>query len=202
LEELMANGGYDFQEIHDTFRPKLIRYLTRLAGEGEAEDLCQEVFTKINKALAGLRAEASLASWVYRIATNTFYDRVRSRSYRQSQAETLTSTEEFDAFSEQTPGVEGVPASIENQVIRSEMIDCVRSYIDQLPEDYRIVLLLSEEEGFKVREIAEILQLSLDNAKVRLHRARAKLKESLKENCDFYLDERSEIACDRKQGCD
>ncbi len=82
------------------------------------------------------------------------------------------------------------------------MIDCIRSYIDQLPDDYRLVLLLSEEEGFKNREIAEILQLSLDNVKIRLHRARARLKELLKGHCDFYLDDRSELACDRKQDRD
>ena len=74
--------------------------------------------------------------------------------------------------------------------------------IDQLPETYRTVLLLSEEEGFKNREIAEILQVSLDNVKIRLHRAKSKLKVSLQNNCDFYLDERSEISCDRKQQCD
>jgi RNA polymerase sigma-70 factor (ECF subfamily) len=87
-------------------------------------------------------------------------------------------------------------------MIRQEMIECIRGYINQLPEDYRVVLLLSEEEAFKNREIAEILNISLDNVKIRLHRAKEKLKKLLKGNCEFYLDERSEVACDRKQSCD
>jgi RNA polymerase sigma-70 factor (ECF subfamily) len=79
---------------------------------------------------------------------------------------------------------------------------CIRNYIEQLPEDYGTVLVLSEVEGFKNREIAEILEVSLDTVKIRLHRARAKLKESLGTHCNFYLDERSELACDRKETTD
>ncbi len=198
----MAACDLDFQQIHESYRPRIIRYLTRLAGEHDAEDLCQEVFTKIDLALKDFRGDAELSTWIYRIATNAFHDRVRSRSYHQQQKETLAPAEELDAL-QQGAAINDAPTpSIEQQVIRDEMIGCIREYIDQLPEDYRIVLLLSEEEGFKNREIAEILQISLENVKVRLHRARARLKESLKGNCNFYLDERSEIACDRKQGCD
>jgi len=80
------------------------------------------------------------------------------------------------------------------------MIECIRGYINQLPEDYRVVLLLSEEECFKNREIAEILQISLDNVKIRLHRAKEKLKEFLESNCEFYLNGQIDITCDRKQG--
>jgi len=84
------------------------------------------------------------------------------------------------------------------QLIRQEMNSCIRDYIEQLPEDYRTALVLSEIEGFKNREIAEILGVNLDTVKIRLHRARGRLKESLGRHCQFYLDERSELACDRK----
>lgn len=89
----------------------------------------------------------------------------------------------------------------EHQVIRREMNKCIRDYINQLPEDYRVVLLLSDVEGFKNPEIAEILKISLDCVKIRLHRARVKLKDSLGRHCCFYLDERGELACDRKKSC-
>jgi len=58
---------------------------------------------------------------------------------------------------------------------------------------------LNELEGFTNQEIADILQISLDAAKIRLHRARTKLKKALEAGCNFYLDEQSELACDRKQ---
>jgi RNA polymerase sigma-70 factor (ECF subfamily) len=88
---------------------------------------------------------------------------------------------------------------VDQQLIRREMNSCIREYIEQLPEDYRAVLVLSEVECLKNREIAEILGVSLDTVKIRLHRARARLKESLGSHCRFYLDERSELACDRKE---
>ena len=82
------------------------------------------------------------------------------------------------------------------------MSDCVREFVDRLPPDYRTIIVLNELEGFTNREIAEILQISLDTAKIRLHRARAQLKKSLESGCDFYLNEGSELACDRKQPVD
>ena len=78
------------------------------------------------------------------------------------------------------------------------MSACVHEYVDRLPPDHRTVLILKEIEGFKNREIAEILQISLDNVKVRLHRARARLKQELDEGCDFYYNEDGSLACDRK----
>jgi len=197
----MPEHELEFQQIHDVYRPRIARYLARLAGEDDAEDLCQEVFAKVDRGLGSFRAEAGLSTWIYRIATNAFHDRLRSRSYRQRRMETPSPAEEIDGLKD-VPDTADRPPSAEQQVIREEMIACIRGYIDQLPEDYRLVLLLSEEEGFKNREIAEILQISLENVKIRLHRARAKLKESLEGHCDFYLDERSEIACDRRQNDD
>ena len=194
----MADEVFDFEKLHTRYRPKIHRYLCRLAGENEAEDLCQEVFVKVERNLTSFRNEAQLSTWLYRIATNSFYDRLRSPSFKQKSKEYPIeiddNTLEKRDFTtqQQKPG-------IDQQVIRDEMNACIRGYIDQLPENYRTVLLLSEEEGFKNREIAEILQVSLDNVKIRLHRAKAKLKVSLQGNCDFYLDERSEISCDRKQ---
>lgn len=196
----MVTSQLDFQEIHETYRYKVTRYLAQLAGEDEADDLCQEVFAKIDRSLGNFRGEAGLSTWIYRIATNTFHDHLRSRTGKQQQAETLVSNDMLEELP--VDSLADVASGIDQKFIREEMIDCVRGYIVQLPEDYQVVLLLSEDEGFKNREIAEILQLSLDNVKVRLHRARARLKESLKSNCEFYLDERSEIACDRKQHCD
>ena len=197
----MADNAFDFEKLHAHFRPKIHSYLCRLAGESEADDLCQEVFVKVERSLVSFRNEAQLSTWIYRIATNSFHDRFRSASFKQKSKEHPieiddSTLEDRDFITQQQkPG-------IDQQVIRGEMNVCIRGYIDQLPEVYRTVLLLSEEEGFKNREIAEILQISLDNVKIRLHRAKAKLKGSLQSNCDFYLDERSEIACDRKQQCD
>jgi len=149
----MKETELDFRQIHDAYRPRIARYLARLAGEDEAEDLCQEVFARVDRGLGSFRGEAGLSTWIYRIATNAFHDRLRSRSYKQRQKETVPPSGELDGL-EDLPDAEERPPTAEQQVIREEMIACIRGYIDQLPEDYRLVLLLSEEEGFRNREIA------------------------------------------------
>lgn len=84
-------------------------------------------------------------------------------------------------------------------VIKKEMNECIDEYIASLPHDYKAIILLSELEGLSNKEIAEILDLSLDNVKIRLHRARTRLKEVLDDACDFYYTDENTLACDRKQ---
>ena len=79
----MSNDESEFQKIYDSFRPKILRYLTRLVSEYEAEDLTQEVFVKINQALKTFRGESQLSTWIYRIATNVALDRLRSPSFQR-----------------------------------------------------------------------------------------------------------------------
>jgi len=86
---------------------------------------------------------------------------------------------------------------IDQTVIRKEMSECVKEFIDRLPSDYKTVMLLSELEGFKNREIADILQVLLNTVKIRLHRARAMLKKELNDGCTFYHSEQNTLACDR-----
>ena len=79
------------------------------------------------------------------------------------------------------------------------MSECIKEHIETLPPDYKTIIVLSELEGLANKEIAEILDISIANVKVRLHRARAKLKVVLDEACDFYYTGQSTLACDRKQ---
>jgi RNA polymerase sigma-70 factor (ECF subfamily) len=76
------------------------------------------------------------------------------------------------------------------------MNECIRGNIEKLPETYRVVLTLSEYEGLKNNEIAEILGITLDTVKIRLHRARVKLKEELESNCEIHWIE--EMPCSVK----
>jgi RNA polymerase sigma-70 factor (ECF subfamily) len=92
--------------------------------------------------------------------------------------------------------------SAEREAIRTEMNECIREFVDNLPENYRTVIILSELKDLKNQEIAEILGVSLDAVKIRLHRARIKLKEEFEAGCDFYYNEDSELSCDRKQKSD
>jgi RNA polymerase sigma-70 factor, ECF subfamily len=199
---IMMDRELDFQEIYSTFQPRILGYLSRMFGAEEAEELTQEVFVKVDKALQEFRGEAQLSTWIHRIATNAALDRLRNPSFRQRARECVpvdSGTERVTELQDQNVWTGETRPDVDQQLIRLEMNGCIREYIEQLPEDYRAVLALSEVEGLKNREIAEILGVSLDTVKIRLHRARARLKESLGNHCNFYLDERSELACDRKE---
>ena len=187
----MAGSGFGFEQVYAAFYPKIYRYLARMLGNCEAEDLTQEVFTRISLALSEFRGESQISTWVYRIATNAALDRQRSPSFRQRKLQV------YDLDNGNSSKVIEIP-TIEQQMVRNEMNQCIRSLIDSLPDHYRSVLVLSEFEGFKNREIAEILDLSLDVVKIRLHRAREKLKSEMTIHCDLYRDERNELACDIK----
>ena len=76
------------------------------------------------------------------------------------------------------------------------MNECIRDFIEKLPEAYRTVLVLGELEGLRNKEIAEILGVTLDTVKIRLHRAREKLKEELVAHCDSYWIEGNEFVPD------
>jgi RNA polymerase sigma-70 factor (ECF subfamily) len=195
----MADYDLNFQKIYEDFRPKIIRYLTRMVGESEAEDLTQEVFTKIGQALKAFRGESRLSTWIYQIATHVALDRIRQRSFARHGDEKGLPVEAI-AESEKDKDIwtGEQTASTEQRVIRKEMSGCIREMIERLPENYRAVIVLSELGERKDSEIADILGLSLHTVKIRLHRARVKLKKELTTACLFYRDDRNELACDRK----
>ena len=187
----------DFKAIHASFRPRIHRFLTRLVGQNEAEDLTQEVFVRVSRGLSDFRGDAKISTWIYRIATNVATDRLRSRSFKESQRDQANSTgegsiQDVDALPEEKR------PSLERQLVRQEMSSCVHDYINTLPDSYRAVVLLSEIEGLTNQEIADVLGLTLETVKIRLHRGRAKLKEKLETGCRFDRDEEDILVCDPK----
>ena len=197
----MSTEDLDFQTIYETFQPRISRYVARLVGTQEVEDVTQEVFTKVHRGLGSFRGESQLSTWIYRIATNAAIDRLRSPSLqREVMSENELSVIEEAVADETLPeSLKQESAPVDVQVVRKEMNQCIRDFVERLPDNYRTVLILSELEGLKNREVADVLGISLETVKVRRHRARAKLKEELGTHCTFYLDERDELACDIKQ---
>jgi RNA polymerase sigma-70 factor (ECF subfamily) len=186
----------DFKEVYEEFQPKILHYLYRLTGHDEVEDIAQEVFEKVSRSLEGFKGESKLSTWLYRIATNTALDRLRTPSFNRSPERSVP--EESAGVQDRNVWTGQTKTSTDQELIRKEMGKCVREYIDKLPPDHRAVMVLSELEGFKNREIADILQVSLDTVKIRLHRARASLKKELDGGCSFYRNEQDIFACDRK----
>lgn len=179
----MDGAAVDFQAVHAAFRARIQRYLTRLVGEFEAEDLTQEVFVRVNRSLGSFRGEAGLSTWVYRIATNAALDRLRSPAFKQIAADELPDLSDLDAGLEQDIFAEEAAPSLEELLFLKQRYECYCDFIDGLPVNYRVIVALSELEDLAVSEIADILGLSVEVVKIRLHRGRKKLIEALRAHC-------------------
>jgi len=190
----------NFSDIYEEYYPKVAQYLIRLVGEHEAEDDAQVAFENINSSLTTFKGESKISTWIFKIATNAALDRLKSPSYKRTPSGPLAPVQLQTVENINLTSKKG--GSPDQKVIREEMGDCIREFVDRLPPDYRTIIILNELKGFTNQEIADILQISLDAAKIRLHRARVKLKQAFEDGCDFYLDEESELACDRKQPSD
>jgi len=195
----MKKSKLDFDSVYDEFHAKIGRYLERMVGKGEAEDLTQEVFMKVNKGLKGFEGKSSLSTWIYRIATNAALDKLHSASFRRDKGKVpLGGDDEADTEGREI-GVQEKELSAEREAIRKEMNECIREFVEKLPDNYRAVIVLSELKELKNQDIAEILGVSLEAVKIRLHRARERLKKEFEAGCTFYRDQDNELVCDRKR---
>ena len=143
-----------------------------------AEDVVQESFVRALNGLAGFEGRSSLESWLHRITVNTALSKLRqlNRLAEQSIDEHLP---EFDRFDCRVELPWSHLASVEDIMESEETRRRVHETIGELPHSYRVVLQLRDIEEYDTREVAELLDISETNVKVRLHRARAALKKLL-----------------------
>jgi len=174
-------------EIHDQYYDRVKKFITRLVkDEWIAEDLIQETFIRVQKNIDSMRDQSKLLSWIFRIAYNLCQDHFKSQ--KKNNHDTGKPEESLPS-----PFVE-IP--VQKELEQLQMGACVQEQINLLPEQQRIVLILYDLLGFNHTEIADILDITKENAKVRLHRARKGLKSILKEKCAFELDERNVLVCE------
>jgi RNA polymerase sigma-70 factor (ECF subfamily) len=165
-ELLIAEGG----RMLTTAR-RLVR------NEADAQDAVQESFLSAFRSIREFRSGARLGTWLHRIVLNVCLMRLRSRRRRPEQSiDQLLPNFEHRGHLAHAPHRWTAPDSA---LEREETRALVRRSIDALPETYRTVLLLRDIEGVGADDAAELLGISLGNAKVRLHRARQALRALL-----------------------
>jgi RNA polymerase sigma-70 factor (ECF subfamily) len=154
----------------------LIYHLVR--RRDEVEDLAQEIFIKAFRAIRSYNFQSSFATWLSRIATNHCYDFLRhERASRVSFYWQMgeNSQQELESNAESQP--EQV-LDHEEQIVLKDLVD---KLLARAPENDRKILMLKELQDYSVEEIAEILNLKPTTVKVRLHRARRRMLEDLRE---------------------
>jgi len=185
----------DPSAVAERFRTSINRYVARLVGDSSlADDLTQETFVRVQRHLGELKDLAALEAWLYRVATNVCYDHFRSRDHQHPALPLQGQGEAWNP-----PVAEDGALRPDQLLERSEMSDCVLRFLIELPEAYRRVLILHDLQGYTAPEIAPTLGLSVDNVKIRLHRARVRLRATLSEGCDFSRDDRGVFVCEPKR---
>ena len=143
-----------------------------LRHDGEAEDVVQHTWVAAFRQLASFRAEARFSTWLLRIGVNEAVGRLRARK-RHGE---LVLVDEGDAS---MPRNDRTP---EDEAASSELARLLEQRIDELPDLYRVVFVLRDVEELDTRETAVCLGLTEETVRVRLHRARHQLQESLTRN--------------------
>jgi len=145
-----------------------------LKQEQEVEDVMQDTYLKAFEKLYQFRSDALFSTWLIRIGINNALARLREQKKLSSGKLLLDQPEDFYHLLNQTN-----PMNPEQLAIRQEIKELLEKAIDGIPARYRIVYTLREIEDMSIQQITECLDLTESNVKVRLHRAKAMLKESL-----------------------
>jgi RNA polymerase sigma-70 factor (ECF subfamily) len=152
--------------------------LTLTNDPADTMDVVQDVFLTVYTKLPTLRGEGAFATWIYRIAVNTAYMKLRARRHHEeiSLETSLPAFTDDDRLPQDVADWSQIP---EEMVLREETTQHLQQAIAQLPPDSRVVFVLRDLEGLSYREIGRLLELSLAAVKSRLHRARLFLHHHL-----------------------
>jgi RNA polymerase sigma-70 factor, ECF subfamily len=197
---MSQRGHPEFSQIYVAYQPRILTYASKLIGRGEADDVTQEIFAKVSRSLGTLSDPSKLASWIYAVAINTIRDAARARASRVDRSAEGPGASAGGAPARATiaEAPDAGARTPEETAIRNEMVACYLDFVDRLPSDQREVYVLSELEGLSNADIARRLSLSVGAAKIRLHRARAKLNEDLRRHCRCYYNQRGDLMAEPK----
>jgi len=176
------NGGRQdlFYELVRRYEKSLYNFGLRMCSNpSDAEDMVQDTFLNVFKYLDGFRHETKFKNWLYRVATSACLKKKRRSKFAPARELSL---DDFLPADESTLTME-VPRWASqplDQLLDDELGGVIRQALLDLPENYRLVVVLRDVEGFSTQEAADILDLTPTNIKVRLHRARLFLREALK----------------------
>jgi RNA polymerase sigma-70 factor (ECF subfamily) len=161
VERLVARDERAFNEFVRLYERRVFALVHRMLGNAaEAEDLAQEVFVQVFKAIGSFRGDSKLSTWVYRIAVNLCKNRSKYLRVRHSGEE-----EELEAIAERVPLGQARHANVGQRAILA------------IEPDFRECLVLRDVEELSYEEIGEITGLAPGTVKSRIHRARGMLRE-------------------------
>jgi RNA polymerase sigma-70 factor (ECF subfamily) len=178
IARLVARDESAFNELVVTYERRVYGLVFRMLGRrDEAEDLAQEVFVQVFKAIDQFRGESKLSTWIYRIAVNLCKNRTKYNQRRHAGEQ-----DDIDAMAERVPMSAARAVTVGDQSRPDELVEgmqlemVVKRAIAQIDPEFREVLVLRDVEDLSYEEIAAVTGLADGTVKSRIHRARAQLR--------------------------
>lgn len=176
---LRAGDAMAFETLLDRYGPRLLRLARRfLASEEDARDALQDAMVSVFKSIGNFEAHSMLSTWLHRIVVNACLMKLRTKR-RRDEIDLEDVLPRFKKDGHQVEPSQPWTESAESMLERDELRALVRSSIEQLPETHRVVLQLRDIEELSTEETAEILGITPNAVKIRLHRARQALRALL-----------------------
>lgn len=171
------NDG-EFERAAMPFLDSLYNTAYRMARNAEdAEDLVQETYLKAYRSYGQFTPGTNLKAWLFKILKNTFINEYRKRQAAPAESDFADIEESFE--SQLAPDASGQMKNPEEEILESAFDQGVQRALDELPEDYRMAVLLADIEGFPYKEIAEILEIPVGTVMSRLYRGRKLLEAEM-----------------------
>jgi len=169
---LVLKGETDlFEEIVKRYQDKIFRFVyQKVLNYDDALELTQEVFLKVYNSLKKFDIKRKFSPWIYKIAQNESYNFIKKR------AKNKINVIEDDVFATMAKTERDL---LRDEYNKSEEDDIIRKAINKLPEKYRLVVYYFYLEEMSLKEVSEILEVSIGSIKTRLTRGRRMLKENL-----------------------
>ncbi len=167
-----------FTEEAMQYAPQLYSAALRMTrNSADAEDLVQETFLKAYRSFGSFQEGTNLRAWLFRILTNTFINTYRAKQRRPTETD-LDDVEDLYMY-KRIGALHATSRSAEDQMFDLFTDDEVKQSLEELPESFRLPVLLADVEGFAYKEIAEMLDIPIGTVMSRLHRGRKAMQKRL-----------------------
>ena len=177
IERLQAKEPQAFTEFMDRFGRRLLGFGMRMCGDREdAREVVQDTLLKTFQSVHELKDRKAFAGWLYRIATNACLMKRRKSKFLDEEIGLEEAMPDRASLTQGGPEWNRLP---DEAALDGELQGKIRQAILDLPDNYRTVLVLRDLEGLDTEEVADALGLSKDVVKMRLHRARAKVRNQI-----------------------
>jgi len=182
VERFQAGDKNVLSELLSRYNSRIYRLAySILHNEQDAEEVNQEVFLRLFQKLDSFKHESSFSSWLYRVAINATYMKLREK--RGADMLPFESIGKFIDEQVEKQGSDDWTSRPDDELLTEESLKLISEAIEQLPEEFKTVLILRDVDGLSTEEVGKLLDLSPPAVKSRLHRARLFLRKRLEE---FY----------------